>query len=334
MSEFSIAGIEVHPGERREVRLKVSEYYNAAPVHVPIMVIRGNSDGPKLFLTAAIHGDEINGTQIIRRLIFGRDWSDLRGILVCAPVVNVFGFFSHSRYLPDRRDLNRSFPGYATGSNSGRIAYRLFQEIVRKCDYGIDFHTAAVRRTNFPHIRVDWKNVAARKMARAFGCEVILDRSGEPTTLRAAACAAGVPTIVFEAGETFKFQRSVVAKGVAGTLNVMAHLKMIDHEPAPPAFEPLVVRDTSWVRAERGGILIMKVRPGAVVREGQVLATNTSPFGRERNVIRSPFPGFVIGATTWPSLNPGDPIAHLAKLDGDVESLRQTVAKAKAEGRI
>jgi hypothetical protein len=325
---FDIAGIEVAPGETRQIRLKISELYNAAPVNVPILVIRGKEDGPRLFLTAAIHGDEINGTQIIRRLIFHRDWSDLRGVLVCVPIVNVFGFFNHSRYLPDRRDLNRSFPGFATGSNAGRIAHKLFHEIVRKCDFGIDFHTAAVRRTNHPHIRADWTNPAVRRLARAFGCELILDRPGEPTTLRASACKAGVPVIVYEAGETFRFQPSIVRRGVAGVLNVLGALKMIDHKPTPAAFE-LIIRRTSWVRASRAGILAMKVRPGSIVRKGEIVAANTNPFGRERNAVRAPFDGFVLGATTWPSLNPGDAIMHLGAVNGDLKALRRQLAKLR-----
>jgi hypothetical protein len=329
---FEIAGVEVALGETRQIRLKISELYNAAPVNVPILVIRGARDGPRLFLTAAIHGDEINGTQIIRRLIFHRDWSDLRGTLVCIPIVNVFGFFNHSRYLPDRRDLNRSFPGRAGGSNAGRIAYKLFHEVVRKCDVGIDFHTAAVRRTNYPHIRADWSNPAVRRLARAFGCELILDRPGEPTTLRASACREGIPVIVYEAGETFRFQPSIVRRGVDGVLNVMAHLKMIDHAARPAPFEA-VLRKTAWLRAARAGILAMKVRPGAVVAKGEVVAANTNPFGRERNTVRAPFDGFVLGATTWPSLNPGDAILHLGEVTGDLAALRRNLARLKSAAR-
>jgi predicted deacylase len=330
MSDFEIGGFAVPPGARREIRLKISESYHGAPVHIPVMVIRGREDGPRLFLTAAIHGDEINGTQVIRRLLFGRDWADLRGTLVCAPVVNIFGFFTHSRYLPDRRDLNRSFPGSPAGSHAGRIAHRIFNEIVAKCDFGVDFHTAAVRRTNFPHVRADWKSPGVRKLARAFGAGVILDRGGEPTTLRSAASAAGVPTIVYEAGETFKFQRSAVRSGVSGTLNLLARLKMIDHTPSDPGFE-LLIRDTTWVRADRGGILAMRARPGAVVEAGRILAVNTSPFGRERNNIRAPFAGIVLGTTTWPSLNPGDPVVHLGKVkESELPEIRRLITETRA----
>src|SRR5690349_18981486 len=213
-SVFSISGIRVAAGETREIYLKVSESFLSGAIQIPITVIRGRNPGPTGFVLAAIHGDEINGADIVRRLIFDIDHEKLSGTLIAIPVVNIPGFLTQSRYLPYHRDLNRYFPGKRKGNNAERFASRLFTEIIQKCDFGIDLHTAASGRMNLPHIRGDMNHPQIRKLARAFGATVLIDQPGVKGSLRREATDAGVPTILFEAGETGRFSQKVSLIGL------------------------------------------------------------------------------------------------------------------------
>lgn len=311
---FEIAGTKVEPGEYRELLLKVSEFYTSQPASIPVFVKRGNQDGPILFVTAAVHGNEINGVQIVRNLIIELRERGMNGIFVGVPVVNRFGFLNHRREMPDNRDLNRSFPGSAAGSLSARYAHHVFEEIIRKCTHGIDLHTAGTSRTNLPQVRCDIKNAEAKQMAQAFGTTVILHHAGGKGTLRRAAVEAGIPTIIYEAGETFKFERDVVAHGKRGVMQVMRSLGMIELDAQPPRYQ-VIVKHSTWVRADRGGLLDVYLRPGDVVYEGDEIGVITNPFGREKASIKAPFHGLVIGRVTLPLVNPGNPIAHLVRLE-------------------
>ncbi len=309
-----LGGRQIRRGTAEQILLKVSEYYTATPVNVPVTVIRGRRPGPTLFLIAAIHGDELNGVEVVRRVMTGLTPDQVRGTLICVPVANRVGFLAHTRYVPGRRDLNRYFPGDPLGTTAARMAHTLFTEIVARARFGIDLHTASVVRTNLPHVRADMSNPGVRRLARAFGTEIIVDSRGFPGTLRAAATSAAVPTIIFEAGETFRFQRNMVTRGVTGVKSVLANLKMIEEAPRQARFQ-VVVKRSEWIRSERGGIGDLLVRPGEIVYRGQEIASITNPFGREVSLVRSPITGLIIGVTTVPMVNPGDAICHVAKLE-------------------
>ncbi|HMC83814.1 MAG TPA: succinylglutamate desuccinylase/aspartoacylase family protein [Candidatus Polarisedimenticolia bacterium] len=312
--ELKIGGKPVNPGEAQEILLKISEFYTAQPVNIQVTVIRGLEEGPRVFLTAAIHGDELNGVEIVRTIMSELEPARVRGTVLCIPVLNRWGFLSHSRYLPGRRDLNRYFPGSAEGNLAERVAHKIFMEIVQRSECGIDMHTASVGRTNLAHVRGDMGNEKVRKMAKAFGTEIIVDRPTAGRTLRSAATRSGIPTIILEAGETFRFQRPMVTKGVIGVKNVLADLGMIDWEVQEPRFQ-VIVKVSEWIRAERGGILDIQVRPGHLLYEGDEIAVVSTPFGREVTTLRSPLTGLVIGITTIPLVQPGDAICHIAKLE-------------------
>ncbi|HEX6202185.1 MAG TPA: succinylglutamate desuccinylase/aspartoacylase family protein [Thermoanaerobaculia bacterium] len=312
---FELGGRRVAPGESADIRLEVSESYTAEAVAVPVTVIRGARRGPTLFLTASIHGDELNGVGIVRDLLNDSPFADLAGTLVAVPVANVPAFLNQDRRLPDRRDLNRSFPGSAKGSLTSRLAHALFSGVIRRSDFGIDLHTAAAERANYPHVRVDLADAAAAELARAFGCELLVDGAGPDRSLRRAARAAGVPTIVYEAGSPRRFERPFIEVGKRGVLNVMRHLGMLAGEPEPPPLQ-VEVRDTHWLRARAGGILDLKAELGQPLRRGAEVSINTSPFGRERSVLKAPHPGVVLGLTRLPLVHPGDAICHLARLPG------------------
>jgi len=306
-------GVTIAPGGSRDLKLKISESFSGTTIKIPLHVRRGLEDGPVAFVTAALHGDEINGTGAVRSLIQDESFQPVAGSLILVPVLNLPGFDRHSRYLPDRRDLNRCFPGSTTGSLASRLARLIFDEIVQRSDYGIDLHTAAVRRTNVPTVRADMSNPEVRRIAKAFGCELILNRKGPKKALRPEACAVGCPTIVLEGGEVWKVEPTIVEYAVQGIKNVLIELGMIDGIPLVPRHQ-ITVKKTKWVRAERGGFLQFHVAPGDIVEKGQSLASNTSLLGREQNVLSSPFDGVVLGMTTLPAVSPGEPVCHIGKL--------------------
>ena len=307
-------GRQIAPGQAAELRLEVSEFYTAEPLAVPVTVLRGRRPGPTLFLTGAVHGDELNGVAIIRDLLIDQDFSDLAGTLIAVPVVNVPGFLHQSRMLPDNRDLNRSFPGSAEGSFTARLAQRMFHEVIRRSDFGIDLHTAGGDRANYPHVRADLSDRRVAELAAAFGSPVVIHGRGPGGALRRAAADAGVPTIVYEAGSARVFERRFIDQGIAGVQNVLRHLGMLDGGPVGQPPLRLEVRKSSWLRASAGGILDLKVALGEAVARGQVISINTNPFGRERSQLVSPAAGIVIGLTRSPLVHPGDAICHLARL--------------------
>ncbi|MFT5328539.1 MAG: putative deacylase [Planctomycetaceae bacterium] len=306
-------GEAIAPGESRDVTLAVSESYSGMNVEIPLRIQRAVEPGPVVFVTAALHGDEINGTGAVRTLAQDESFQLLRGAVILVPVLNILAFDRHSRYLPDRRDLNRCFPGSTTGTLAGRMARTLFDEIVMRSDYGIDLHTAAVRRTNYPNVRGDMGEESTRRLAEAFGSEVIIDGKGPKGAFRREACRAGCPTIILEGGEVWKVEPTIVDTTVKGIKNVLRDLEMLDGELERPDYQ-VVLERTSWVRAERGGFLQFHVQPGEVVEKGQPIATNTNLLGQDPNQLVSPFDGVVLGMVTLPAVSPGEPVCHIGKL--------------------
>jgi predicted deacylase len=301
----------VGPGEESEGHVIVSESYAGADIQIPIYVWRGEKPGPKVFVSAAVHGDEINGTGVIRHLIVDKPFDLAAGTLVLVPVVNIMGFERHSRYMPDRRDLNRSFPGTKDGSLTSRLAHTIFESIPKKCEYGIDLHTAAVRRTNFPNVRADMGDQKIADLARAFGTELIVSGKGPQGSFRRAACQSGCSTIILEAGEVWKVEPAVVAYAVRGIRNCLKALRMVEGIPEEPEYR-IEVDKTKWVRATHGGFLRFHIAPGDVIERGDPIATNTSLTGKEQSVLTAPRGGVVLGMTTLPSVSPGDPVCHIA----------------------
>ena len=310
---FDFAGTRVAPGTTAEIRLKVSELYTADPISIPVTVVRGRRRGPTLFVVATIHGDELNGVGIIRGLLNDQPLDDLAGTLIAVPVANVPAFLNLSRRLPDRRDLNRAFPGSTGGSLTSRLAHTLFREVVSRSDFGIDLHTAGGERSNYPQVRVDLSDPRSAELARAFGGPLVVEGKGPDRSLRRVAVAAGVPTIVYEAGSARRLERPFIEVGIAGVLNTLRHLRMLPGEPAPPPLQ-VTVRKSRWLRARAGGILDLRAELGQPLRRGHEISINANPFGRERSVLRAPYAGVVLGATRLPVVHPGDAICHLAHL--------------------
>ena len=322
---LSLAGHTVPLGTTRDLELPVSRSYSGTDVALPLRIERAARPGPVVLALGAIHGYEINGTGIVRQLAVEPGFTLEAGTLILVPVVNILGFERLSRYLPDRRDLNRSFPGSASGSLTSRFAHTIFHQLVRQSDFCVDFHTAAVRRTNFPNVRADLGDPAVARLARAFGCSLIIDHPGIQGSLRLAACQDGCPTITIEAGEVWKIESAVVELGLRGVRNVLLELGMIQGEPEAPAYLAEANAST-WVRADDGGILSFHIAPGDLVDKGQPVASITTLLGVERQTIHSPADGVVLGITTLPIVKPGDPVCHVALPDKGIARIRRALS--------
>ncbi|GAB5495037.1 MAG: succinylglutamate desuccinylase/aspartoacylase family protein [Phycisphaerales bacterium] len=324
-------GETIRPGEDEIVSFTISESYSGANIKMPINVWRGEQSGPTVLVTAAVHGDELNGTGTIRHIIREQPFDLKAGTLVLVPVVNLIGFERHSRYLPDRRDLNRSFPGTTGGSLASRLAKGFFDNVVKRCDYCIDLHTAAIRRTNFPNVRADLSNERLASFARSFGAELIVNSKGPKGSLRLEANKIGCATIILEAGEVWKVEPGVVEYALQGIENCLIQLGMISGSPTKPAYR-VETNATQWVRAGKGGFLQFHVSPGDIVAKGEMIATNTDLMGDEQNQIKSPRDGIVLGMTTLPSVSPGDPVCHLAyPRKGELKKITRTIEKLSEE---
>jgi uncharacterized protein len=317
MSEVvTVAGVSVEPGTRRDIAPSASESFTGDRTTLPLAVINGVDDGPRVFVTAAVHGDELNGISVCRQVLDRLDPSTLRGSVIVVPIVNVLGVQIGSRYLPDRRDLNRSFPGSHTGSMAARIARLLLEEVIIGSDVGIDLHTAANHRTNVPQIRIATEDDVSLGLATTFGAPFVLDAKLRPGSLREAAGARGVPVLTYEAGGPLRFDDEAIDTGVRGVFRVLRSLNAIDDAPAPAHDEPMILHESRWLRAERGGILELHVSPGDHVQPDQPLWTTSSALGAERASVDAEEEGFVIGSTTLPLVQPGQALLHLA-LPGD-----------------
>lgn len=314
-----IGGVLIRPGERRRLDLPLPSLFTQNPVVLPLHVVNGRRPGPRLFVTAAVHGDEINGIAIIRRLLASTALRNLRGTLLAVPVVNVYGFVRHSRYLPDRRDLNRSFPGSEGGSLAGRLAATLMSEIVIDSDLGIDLHTGAAHRENLPQTRARVDEVGIADLARAFDTPVILDAELRDGSLRAAASAEGVPVLLYEAGEALRFDELSIRAGVRGILGVMRRLGMIrdSGRRTRSPHQPVIARSSIWARAHTSGMLRFARPLGAWVEKGERLATVADPFGNGEEPVTSPAAGIVIGRMNLPLITEGEALFHIARFKTD-----------------
>ncbi len=315
---FELAGKTIPAGQRRIVDIPLSMMSDHTPATLSVQVIHGKRDGPTIFVSAAIHGDEVLGVEIIRRLGRLAALRRISGTLLLVPIVNSFGFIGHSRYLPDRRDLNRSFPGNVNGSLASRLAHLFLTHVVQRCDCGIDLHTAAIQRNNLPQARVDLKDKEARKLAEAFEPPVILNASLREGSLRAAASQLGIPVVVFEAGEALRFNEFAVRVGVTGVLKVLRHMNMVAKSTVKSGNKKIrktpVATKSVWLRATDGGLLRTRHDIGDYVREGDILGLISDPFGDRETEVLATKDGLIICAATIPLVNQGDALFHIAFL--------------------
>ncbi len=323
-SGFSFLGETIPPSSRRVIELEAAKLYTDSPLSIPIEVLHGASPGPVLMINAAIHGDELNGVEIIRQLLNTLDEKKLKGTVIAVPIVNVFSFIHKSRYLPDRRDLNRCFPGSEKGSLASRMAHTFFSQVAERCDYILDLHTGAIHRTNLPQIRADLSNSETLRIAQAFATPVIIDSPLRDGSLRSEAEKQQIPVLTYEAGEALRFDPIAINAGIIGIKRVMQSIGMLrpSRKKIPNS---IIAKSTSWLRAEADGILRTLVSLGDKVEKGQVLAYINSPLGKLEVEIRANKSGIVIGQQTLPLVNEGDAVFHLAYFHKADDLIEQVV---------
>lgn len=305
----------IYLGERKKFELEVASLYDYTKLNVPIEVIRGREPGPILFVSAAIHGDEINGVEVIKRLLAKSVLKKIKGTLVAVPVVNIFGFNTRSRYLPDRRDLNRCFPGGAQGSMGARLAHIFMKEIVSKCTHGIDFHTGAIHRTNLPQIRAFLDDSETKELAASFGVPVIIHSKMKDGSLREAARKRKVRTLLFEGGEALRFEEDVIRAGLKGCISVMRQIGMLPALKADPTKirrKVYEAKQSYWVRANHSGAFRAIKKIGDHVDDNECLAVITDLFGCNPYEVKAEVGGILIGMSTIPLVNKGEAMFHIA----------------------
>jgi predicted deacylase len=308
---IDVLGRTVAPGETLRMPFLLGDTFAGSFLDTLVVVMRGSRPGPTLCITAGVHGDEINGVEIAHRIYAGLDARQIAGTLLVIPAVNVHGFRTGSRYLADRRDLNRHFPGSLNGSHAALIAYALFAPIRQHCEALLDLHTGSNSRTNLPQIRTDLANPGALDLARSFGVGVVLDGKGPKGNLRRAALDAGIPAVLFEAGEPLRFDEDDIRVGVQGVRNVMADLGMLPAGGTSPP-DARVIRRSSWVRVrDAGGIFLSDRKPGETIRAGETLGTVTDPITETVEIIRAPRDGLLIGMAVPQVVLTGYALFHL-----------------------
>lgn len=314
---FTLSGVEVRPGQIRRFEVPAATLATGAQISMPVAVMHGRGDGPHVFLTSTIHGDELNGIEIVRNVLNSLRPQTLRGTIVAAPLVNLFGFINQTRYTPDRRDLNRAFPGSPRGSLAARFAHMLTEHFLSTCEYGVDLHTATSDRYNLPQIRAGLGDKRTLQLAKVFGAPVIMDAAQRAGSLRATMVNRGVRVLLFEGGGANRFDHDVIEAGTAGTLRVLEELDMGAEAPERDGPEPLVSYSSRWVRARRGGIFRPTVELGETVTKGDTVGRISDVFGSRPTTLRSPIDGIVVSLDTNPLVNPGDGLVHVADTESD-----------------
>lgn len=322
-----INGFNIPAGTRETIDLPVAKLYTHTMLAMPLHVVNGKRDGPILFVSGAIHGDELNGVEIIRRLLKLPILKRLRGTLIAIPIVNVHGFLDRSRYLPDRRDLNRSFPGHERGSLASRVANLFMEEIVGQCTHGIDLHTGGLNRSNLPQIRANLDDEETARLAEAFGTPVLINANIRDGSLRQAAVEQGIPMLLYEAGEALRFDEVSIRAGVNGITHVMRYLGMLPAvRKKKDQYKPVIARSSSWVRSSESGIFRAMVALGTQVEKDTLLGVVADPFGEREVEIRSPYKGIIVGRTNLPLVHEGEALFHLArfqKLDAALSNVEE-----------
>ena len=313
--KITVGGVTVLPGRKQRIELPFAKVPTGAEESLPVAVINGRSKGPHVWLSGAVHGDELNGIEIVRRVIRELDAKSLRGAVVAVPIVNPLGFVIESRYLPDRRDLNRAFPGSARGSTAARLAHLFMTQIVDQCSVGIDFHTASNHRSNHPQIRANLDDPATLKLARSFAAPFSIHSRTRKGSLRQAATDRGAVVLTYEGGEAHRFNTEAIEAGVIGAMRTLRRLGMIDAR-LPRARPTKLIRRTAWVRARRGGLADILVSLGEPVSEGQPVAQISDAFGVRPTTVKANETGWVIARTLRPLVNSGDALIHIGAKAG------------------
>ncbi|RDK88699.1 succinylglutamate desuccinylase/aspartoacylase family protein [Marinirhabdus gelatinilytica] len=319
-SHFIILGKNVAPGETKTINFSFAKLYTSTKVEIPVIVSRAQEPGPTVLLTGGIHGDEINGVEVVRQIIAKGINKPKKGTIICIPILNIFGFLNADRSFPDGRDLNRVFPGTKTGSLASRVAYHFTKEIVPLADYCLDFHTGGAQRFNAPQIRVVPDNENLLKLAEIFNAPFTVYSSNLSKSYRATCAKMGIPSLLFEGGKSLESDKHIVKHGVEGTVRILAHLEMLGSKfnVAEIGEKSVLIEKSRWVRAQRSGLLHVKIPCGKYVEKDEFLATITDPYGAMRFKVKAPNAGYIINVNHAPIVHQGDAIFHISTEDAIV----------------
>ena len=327
MQSIEVAGVTVKPGEMKHIEMPVAKLYTNTDMSMPVVIYHGKKAGPTVFVSAAIHGDELNGIEIIRRLMKQKNFRISKGTLILVPIVNIYGVLNQSRYLPDRRDLNRSFPGSSKGSLASRVADKFLNDIVSLCNYGIDLHTGAIHRTNLPQIRADLKDEETRELAEVFGVPVMLNSDLRDGSLRQSAVESGTKILLYEAGEALRFDELSIRAGVKGVMNVLSHLGLIIRKSRRRKTTPFIANNSTWMRASASGIVQDLKQLGDSVLKDENLAKIFSPMGEELGVVKASKTGIIIGKQNIPLVQEGEAMFHVAYFSEDEDAVVEEIER-------
>jgi predicted deacylase len=310
MKDLTIADVTINPGEFKEININIARLPSHTQIDTPIYVYRASQPGPTLALMAGMHGDEINGMEIVRRILEMGHNRVKRGAVICMPIINVYGFLNYSREVPDGKDINRSFPGTRGGSLAARVAWHVTHDIIPNIDVGVDFHTGGAMRTNYPQVRCVMKEEVNVELANAFHAPFTLDAPFRPHSLRLTAARKGKHIIVYEGGESLRLDKDAIEEGMNGTLRLMKHMKMIDEAPSPTT-DNKIIWSSAWVRSRNAGLFQSTIACGELIEKDQIVGTLTDPFGEFKEKIKSPSTGYVVGLNNNPVVNAGDALMHI-----------------------
>ncbi|MEO9512980.1 MAG: succinylglutamate desuccinylase/aspartoacylase family protein [Flavobacteriaceae bacterium] len=306
-----INGETIFPGKNRLVKINIARLPTGTLIDIPVHVFNGKNAGPTILVQAGLHGDEINGVETLRRLLQDGEFKIKRGAVIVVPILNIFGFIHFSRDVPDGKDVNRSFPGSRTGSLASRIAYHYTNEILPQIDFGIDLHTGGGRRHNFPQIRFTLEDGKSRELALLFNAPFHFASRLIAGSFRKTAFKMGKPIIVYEAGESMRFDEQSIEIGMKGVKNILVGLEMIAGKV--PKKTSILFDATRWLRASRAGMFIPQVKNGSIVSKGQVLGTVTDTYAKKSKNVKAPFDGYLFCVNNQAVVNQGDALFHIGK---------------------
>lgn len=310
---FELLGTEIKPGRGARVTLEVAKLHTNTPIQIPVIVQHARKKGPTLLLLAGLHGDEVNGTEVVRRMIKKGWHKPSYGTVICIPVFNIFGFLNLSREFPDGRDLNRSFPGTKNGSLASQFAYIFMKEIAPLADVVIDFHTGASQRNNYPQTRCDFKDLETKKLCDIFAAPFTIDSKLIAKSIRHAVTKIGKKYILFEGGKANRIDNFIVNEAIAGTKRVMTELGIRYFDQDPPEKKSVIISYSRWVRASSSGVLNLRIQNGQFVDKGTILATIADPYGKFARSVKAPFDGYIFNVNETPLVNKGDALFHMGR---------------------
>jgi hypothetical protein len=327
--KLTILGQDIGLGESKTLNFNIAKLYTSTDIEIPVIIERAKIPGPTVLMTAGIHGDEINGVEIVRQIIAKKINKPKRGTIICIPILNIFGFLNADRAFPDGRDLNRVFPGTISGSLASRVAHHFTKEILHHADYCLDFHTGGASRFNAPQVRIRPNDEKLMHLAKVFNAPFIVISSNIDKSFRTTCAKMGIPIVLFEGGKALSSNKNIVKNGVDGVTRILDELEMLTDKfkPSEIVKESIIIEKSKWIRAQRSGLLHVKIDCNKHVEKDEFLATITDPFGTMRFIVRAPNEGYIINVNHYPIVHQGDAIFHISTVDSSKSDTQEAASE-------